>query len=125
MVWEGHGQSVPQAGGLPSRVVIEGVAPEIDCGRFPIKRTVGEEVAVSADIYAEGHDLLGAVVKFRPAGAREWSESPMEPLVNDRWTGRFTAGSVGRCEYTIEAWVDHFRSWLKELTKKSEAGQDV
>ena len=122
---EGHGQSVPQADGPPSRVVIEGVSPEIDSGRFPVKRTIGEEVVVSADIFAEGHDLLAAVVKYRNSGAREWSESPMVPLVNDRWTGRFSVDVLGRCEYTIEGWVDHFRSWLRELSKKSEAGQDV
>jgi starch synthase (maltosyl-transferring) len=109
----------------PSRVIIEGVAPEIDGGCFPIKRTVGDEVAVSADIVAEGHDVLAAVVRSRGPGAREWSESPMQPLVNDRWTGRFTVAELGRYEYTIEAWVDHFESWLKEVSKKSEAGQDV
>src|SRR5947207_16000316 len=119
MALEGQAQSVPQAEGPPWRVVIEGVAPEIDCGRFPIKRTVGEEVAVSADIFAEGHDLLGAVVKYRAVGDREWSESPMEPLVNDRWTGRFTVAALGRSEYTVEAWVDRFRSWLMELSKKA------
>ncbi len=120
-----EGQKVPQTDGAPSRVVIEGVAPEIDGGRFPIKRTVGEEVVVSADIFAEGHDLLTAVVKYRSPGDLEWSESPMAPLVNDRWTGRFTVDVLGRYEYSFEAWVDRFRSWLKELSKKNEAGQDV
>jgi starch synthase (maltosyl-transferring) len=120
-----EGQKVPEADGAPSRVVIEGVAPEIDGGRFPVKRAVGEEVIVSADIFAEGHDLLNAIVKYRTVGAREWSESPMVPLVNDRWTGRFGVDELGRYEYTVEAWVDRFRSWLKELSKKSDAGQDV
>ncbi len=122
---DGQGKTLSGVDGSPSRVVIEGVSPEIDGGRFPIKRTVGEEVAVSADIFAEGHDLLAAVVKYRVAGGGEWSESPMEPLLNDRWTGRFTVTTLGRHEYTIEAWVDHFRSWLKALSRKSEAGQDV
>jgi starch synthase (maltosyl-transferring) len=125
MTREGHGPAGPQADGPPSRVVIEGVAPESDCGRFPVKRTVGEELAVAADIFAEGHDQLAAVVKYRAAGAGEWSESPMVPLVNDRWTGRFTVTALGRYEYTIEAWVDRFASWLKEVSKKSEAGQDL
>jgi starch synthase (maltosyl-transferring) len=125
MMREGHGQAGPPANGPPSRVIIEGVAPESDCGRFPVKRTVGEEVVVSADIFAEGHDQLAAVVKYRAAGTREWSESPMTPLVNDRWSGGFTVSALGRYEYTIEAWVDRFASWLKEVSKKSEAGQDL
>src|SRR4051794_8126517 len=73
----------------PSRVIIEGVHPEIDCGRFPIKRTVGEEIVVTADIYAEGHDHLAAVVRHRAVGEPDWSEVPMAALVNDRWSGRF------------------------------------
>src|SRR6476659_3447380 len=95
------------------RVAIEGVRPEIDCGRFPIKRTVGEEVVVLADIFADGHDVLAAVVKHRPVGAADWSEVPMTPLVNDRWTGRFAVGAQGRHEYTVEGWVDRFATWLR------------
>jgi starch synthase (maltosyl-transferring) len=109
----------------PPRVVIEAVAPEIDHGRFPIKRTVGEEVVVSADIFTEGHDLIAAVVKYRPAGESRWEEARLEPLVNDRWTGRFVVTRVGWYEYTLEAWVDHFATWSRELSKKHEAGQDV
>ena len=122
---EGHEQKVLPVEGAPLRVVIEGVTPEFDGGQFPIKRTVGEDVVVSADIVAEGHDLLSAVVKYRVSGDAEWSESPMVPVVNDRWTGRFIVDTLGRYEYTIEAWVDHFRSWLRELSKKTDAGQDV
>jgi starch synthase (maltosyl-transferring) len=125
MASEGRGESANRGERPPSRVVIEGVRPEIDAGQFAIKRTVGEDVAVSADIFAEGHDLLAAVVKHRPAGSAEWAEIPMEPGANDRWTGVFRVDSLGQHEYTIEAWVDHFRTWLRDLSKKSEAGQDV
>ncbi|GIX47338.1 MAG: hypothetical protein KatS3mg131_1549 [Candidatus Tectimicrobiota bacterium] len=79
------------------RVVIEGVKPEIDSGRFPIKRTVGEEVVVEADIFADGHDVLAAVLRYRPGHAAAWQETPMAPLVNDRWRGplyRRRAGTV-------------------------------
>jgi starch synthase (maltosyl-transferring) len=109
----------------PSRVIIEGVRPEIDSGRFPIKRTVGEEVFVTADLFAEGHDVLRAALLHRPLGGGRWSEEPMTPLVNDRWTGRFVVPAPGRFEYTVEGWVDHFASWRKEVCKKVEAGQDV
>ena len=109
----------------PSRVVIEGVLPEVDGGRFPIKRTVGEEVVVAADIFAEGHDILRAVLRHRAQGSELWVEEPMKPLVNDRWTGRFVVPAPGRYEYTIEGWADAFASWRRDLGKKVEAGQDV
>ncbi len=109
----------------PSRVIVEGVEPEIDGGRFPIKRIVGEEVVVSADIFAEGHDVLMAVVKYAKAGASGWTEVPMTALPNDRWTARFTVGEMGGYQYLVEGWVDRFASWFKELGKKAEAGQDV
>ena len=79
----------------PSRVIIENVRPAIDGGRFPIKRTVGEEVVVTADIFAEGHDILAAVILHRAAGAPQWSEVAMTPLGNDRWTGRFLVEPAG------------------------------
>ena len=120
-----RGSALEPRGKAPSRVIIEGVSPEIDAGRFPIKRVLGEEVAVSADIFAEGHDIVRAVILHRPLGAPVWSEVPMTALVNDRWSGSFHAEPGGRHEYTVEAWVDLFASWLRELSKKAEAGQDV
>jgi starch synthase (maltosyl-transferring) len=109
----------------PSRVVIADVRPAIDGGRFPIKRSIGEEVVVSADIFAEGHDILAAVIQYRAAGEEEWQEAAMTLLGNDAWTGRFQTNAQGWHEYTVLAWVDRFASWHHELTKKSQAGQDV
>ena len=109
----------------PSRLIIEGVRPEVDCGRFPIKRTVGEDVEVSADIFAEGHEMLCAVLLFRKQGEAIWRESPMVSQINDRWLGRFVVESQGRFEYTLQAWVDEFGSWQRDLGKRVEASQDV
>ena len=110
---------------LLQRVVIEGVRPEVDGGRFPVKRTPGEPVIVTADVHADGHDVLAAVLRFRRTGDPEWSEAPMEPLGNDRWTARFEIEVIGRYEYTLEAWIDRFATWRSELSKKFGAGQDV
>jgi starch synthase (maltosyl-transferring) len=110
---------------LPSRVVVENVQPEIDEGRFPVKRTVGEEVVVTADIFADGHDVLAAVLRYRHASSPDWIEVAMEAQPNDRWTGRFLVTAMGRYEYTIQAWVDRFASWRKDLSKKAAAEQDV
>jgi starch synthase (maltosyl-transferring) len=106
-------------------VIIESVHPEVDGGLFPIKRTVDETVIVSADIFAEGHDVVKAVLKHRESGVATWSEVPMTPDWNDRWTGSFIVRTLGRHEYTIEGWVDRFDTWHHELTRKAEANQDV
>jgi starch synthase (maltosyl-transferring) len=118
-------QAAEQKTGPPPRVVIEGVRPEIDCGRFPIKRTVGEAVVVTADIFAEGHDVVAAVLRHGPLGGTNWTEVPMSELGNDRWTGKFTVESPGRHGYTLQAWVDDFATWRRDLFKKVNAGQDV
>jgi len=110
---------------LLRRAVIEGVEPQIDGGRFPIKRTIGEEVRVRADIFADGHDEVAAVVRYRPAGEQRWREIPMRPIDNDRWQAAFIVDALGRYEYTVEAWIDRFASWRLGLSKKVGAGQDV
>lgn len=108
-----------------SRVAIENVTPQIDAGRYPIKRTVGERVTVEADIFADGHDLLSAVVKYRAQKEAQWSESIMEPVANDRWRGEFVVTDLGNYLYTVEAWVDRFKSWRNDVQKKIRAGQDI
>jgi len=107
------------------RVIIEGVKPEVDAGKFPIKRTVGEKVVVEADVFTDGHDAIAAWLLYRKDSDQEWSEVPMVFLVNDRWQGRFTVTGMGRYYYTITAWVDPFKSWQLGLNKKVEAEQDV
>jgi starch synthase (maltosyl-transferring) len=107
------------------RVVIENISPQVDCGRFPIKRVVGEAVAVEADVFADGHDVVRAVLLYRSERAAEWSRIPMAPLGNDRWTARFVPREMGRYRYTVAAWVDHLATWRRDLAKKQEAGQDV
>ena len=116
---------------LVRRVVVEQVQPAIDGGRFPIKRTPGEDVDVTAVIHADGHDVLAAVIRFRstPAGRRPddtWEEVDLKPLGNDAWAGTFHAGlELGTSDYVVEAWVDTFASWRKGLAAKVDAGQDV
>jgi len=116
------------------RVIVERVWPEIDGGRFPIKRSVGEQVTVGADIFADGHDLLAGVVKYRPCRScrggssdppLQWREIPLTPRDNDRWEAAFIVTELGEYEYTIEAWIDRFGTWLKGLVAKADAGQDV
>ncbi len=107
------------------RVIIEGLKPEIDGGRFPIKRVIGERVVVEADIFADGHDAISALLLYRNENDPEWAETPMEPLINDRWRGSFAVAELGRYRYTVLAWVDQFKSWRRDLTKKLQADQEV
>jgi len=107
------------------RVVLEGVRPEIDCGSFPIKRTVGEEVVVEVDAFADGHDALTVLLRYRPETVQQWTDIPMEFLGNDRWRASFPVTMVGRYRYTVTGWVDRFVTWRRDLLKKIEAQQDV
>jgi len=107
------------------RVVIEGVKPEIDGGRFPAKRVVGERMRVEADIFADGHDSLSGVLRYRKVEHSKWTEVVLQPLVNDRWRGEFELNETGTYQYTLEGWVDPFKSWREGLAKKIAAGQDV
>src|SRR5579875_954014 len=86
------------------RVVIEGVSPEVDGGRFPAKRTLGDLVRIEADVFTDGHDSVAAVVLFRHESSKTWNETRMRPLVNDRWAAEFPVTELGRYRYTIHGW---------------------
>jgi starch synthase (maltosyl-transferring) len=108
-----------------TRVIIEGVKPEIEAGRFPIKRIVGDETVVEADILADGHDELACALLYRKESDSAWTEVPMAPLGNDRWRASFTVKELGRYRYTVMGWIDHFKTWSRDLGKRLEAGQDI
>ena len=108
-----------------TRVVIEGVSPEIDGGRFPIKRVVGDRVVVEADVFADGHDSISVLLLHRSENDTEWTEDTMTPLGNDRWRASFEVAQPVCYIYTITAWTDPFKSWQLGLSKKVEAGQDT
>src|SRR5207302_960279 len=101
------------------------VQPELDGGRWPIKRVVGDSVEVSADIFKEGHDLIQARVIYRPIGMPAWSEQPMRLVENDRWVGEFSVVRNTRYVYSVLAFTDAYGSWRADLQKRLAAGQDV
>ncbi len=107
------------------RVVIEAVTPEIDGGRFPAKRALGERVSVEADVFADGHDAVSCMLRWRHESSQLWNDVPMVPLVNDRRRGEFMVGELGRYFYTIRGWVDAFETWSRQFAKRVEAGQDI
>ena len=107
------------------RVIIEAVRPEIDSGRFPIKRVQGDVVAVEADVFVEGHESLSCALLYRRKGASRWTELPMTPLDNDRWSASFEVAELGRYQYTVLAWHDPFKTWRRDLEKRIAADQDI
>ena len=107
----------------PPRIQIQGVRPQVDCGRYPAKATVGDRVAVSADVFRDGHDVLRAIVRFRQAGTRRWRERPLVAVGNDRWQGELEVTELGRWQFTVEAWTDPYATWFGEYDRKVAAGQ--
>ncbi|MFN7918197.1 MAG: alpha-1,4-glucan--maltose-1-phosphate maltosyltransferase [Vicinamibacterales bacterium] len=133
--------SQPPGPHLALRVVIEQVSPAVDGGRFPAKRVEGDRVAVHADVFADGHDVLAVVLRDRPgpaaapsgqtsadaASAPGWRETRMSLTApgTDRWTASFVAGPPGWHDFTIVAWVDRFATWQRDLRVRVAAGQDI
>jgi starch synthase (maltosyl-transferring) len=107
------------------RVAIEAVWPEVDGGRFPSNRSLGEKVAIEADVFTDGHDALACILRYRHQATSTWTEVRMTALGNDRWRAEFAVTELGRYMYTFEAWVDRFLTWRLQLAKRVAAGQDV
>jgi len=104
------------------QIVIEAVEPEVEGGRFPAKVLVGDVVTVSADIFSDGHDKIDASLFYRGPEEEGWTEVPMRPLGNDRWSASFVARRLGRYEFSIAGWKDRFGYWQYEVGKKRAAG---
>ena len=108
-------------------ILIENIQPQLEAGRYPVKRVAGELVRVSADVFKEGHDQLAVVARIRklsPA-ATEPREVRLRPLGNDAWEGEVPLPSNGLYGLVIEAWPDAVRTWADELRRKVEAGREV
>ena len=116
--------ALPAGKAPPARIQIEDVRPQVDCGRYAAKACAGDQVAFSARIFRDGHEVLGAAVRLRGPNARRWQELPLLAQGNDWWTASLPADAVGRWRFQIAAWVDRFASWRQELSRKVEAGQD-
>jgi starch synthase (maltosyl-transferring) len=115
---------LPKSAEPPRRILIQDVRPQVDCGRYAVKAIVGDRIAVSATIIRDGHEVLGAAVRYRKPGATRWQESPLQPVGNDRYEGELVPNGCGRWEYRVEAWVDRIASYQWEVRRKVEAGQE-
>src|SRR4051794_35924730 len=107
----------------PGRIQIQAIEPIVDCGRFAIKRTVGDRVDVYATVFKDGHDTLGGALRVRAPGDRKWQELPLRPFGNDRWGGSFVPDRPGTWAFAIAAWTDRIATWQDEIRRKVDAGQ--
>ena len=107
------------------RIIIENVTPSVDDGLFPVKRVVGEQVVVRADVFADGHDEVTAFLLYRACDATEWRRIPMKALGNDAWVASFAVEDEKDHLYTVRGYVNEFSSWCHDLKKKADAGRDL
>src|ERR1700735_5331237 len=115
---------MPQPEGR-TRVVVERVHPEVDCGRFPSKCIAGDSVTVDADIFTDGHELVAGEILYRRPEEETWRRVPMKSMGNDRWRAEIPAVEMGRYLYTVEGWIDHFETWQRAMVKRIGSGQNV
>ncbi len=121
-------QPIPplQSPRAPAAIIVEAVTPELDAGRYAVKRAVGDELEVSAAIFKDGHDLLAARVRYRGPNDTAWRTLRMRYDNDaDRWSAHFPVDQVGTWTFVVEAWTDVFATWRSELEKKHNAGQDI
>src|SRR5579864_5509963 len=106
------------------RVIIEEIQPQVDCGRYPARRILGDRVEVTAAIFSDGHDHVAARLLYKPANEPNWRFTRVTALPNDMWSASFTVDVLGTWIYTIQAWVDHFETWCYDLKKRLAAQPD-
>ena len=110
---------------LLPRIAIESTTPVIDGGEFAVKAVVGQRISVTSKVFADGHDKLAVLIRWRPLADESWHSVVMSDVGNNGWEGAFTVEAIGPHEYCIEAWIDTFASFCYELRKKHEAGVPV
>jgi starch synthase (maltosyl-transferring) len=104
-----------------NRIVIEEIQPSVNDGHYPAKRILGDAIEVTAAIFGDGHDHIAARLLYRHTSQRKWQSTNFAALTNDLWSATFTADKLGPWHFTIEAWIDHFDTWVHDLAKRLAA----
>jgi starch synthase (maltosyl-transferring) len=107
------------------RIVIENVRPRTLTGRHPAKATAGMPLRITADIFRDGHDHLGARVRWRRAGDKQWTDVAMTSEPNDVWAAEIVPAHVGPHQFAVEAWTDRLDTWRHDVQAKAAAGQQI
>jgi len=108
-----------------TRIVIENLSPQIDCGAYYVKRVVGQSITVTADVFSDGHDIIESCVKFKHEADKEWQEVRMQPKDNEQWTATFKVEKQGLYSYFVEGWVDYALNWQHGTERKIHDNQYV
>lgn len=108
-----------------TRIIIENVLPQLDCGAFAIKRIIGQKVRVTAAVFSDGHDVLESCVKYKHEADENWQEVRMTPTVNDEWFAEFKVEKQGFYSYLVEGWVDYALNWQHGTERKIQDNQHV
>src|SRR2546422_4820264 len=105
--------------------VIENLQPLVDDGHYPIKRIIGEDLVVEADIFKDGHDVVAAVLKWRVLGKRQWREKPLAVVDKDPRRGVCTLFDNAIFEKTIQGGAGRVFWWGGEVGPQIKAGLSV
>ncbi|MYV49186.1 alpha-1,4-glucan--maltose-1-phosphate maltosyltransferase, partial [Streptomyces sp. SID2888] len=115
--------AVPTLGRIP----VLDVRPLVHQGRRPAKAVVDEEFEISATVFGEGHEAIGADVVLRDPEGRPGPWTPMRELApgTDRWGATVSVPVEGHWTYTVRAWKDPLTTWRQEAEIKIPAGIDT
>ncbi|MCW2675439.1 MAG: glgE [Modestobacter sp.] len=112
------------------RLGITDVAPVVSCGSFSTRAVVGEHLPVTATVFREGHDAVGANVVLTPPAepGKRAVRPPLQRMVEfgpepDRWAATVVPDREGLWTFQVEAWDDPLRTWHHDVEVKAEAGQ--
>jgi len=108
-----------------SRIVIENIKPQINCGDVFIKRVIDETVNVTSDVLVDGHDILQASVLYKHKSEKTWKETRMHHVNNDEWQAKFQVQKQGFYAYKIQGWVDYLLNWQYGIGRKIDDHQHV
>jgi starch synthase (maltosyl-transferring) len=110
------------------RIVIEGIRPQVDCGRRPARAVAGETIPVEATVFRDGHnEVIAAGVRLTGPGERRSQLVPMVAVEHglDRWRAEVTLPRTGFWSFVVEAWTDQIATWREGTHKKLDAGRDI
>jgi starch synthase (maltosyl-transferring) len=104
------------------RVVIGQVLPQVDGGRHPVKRILGERLQIEAHVVIDGHDEVAVEAQVEaPSG---WAERVrLEPVGNDVFRGSFPLSELGLWRFRVSAWADEMATWHALFKRRVEGGE--